>query len=102
MATEKAFFFAFGEPDTGKSTFIDAVMGTLGDYAASAAFTTWLVQTNTGGKKGRRRAPATRCSRPALVLASLAIHALGPSRPARTTPFVRRGVRPRTTRMYRV
>ncbi len=51
-ATEKAFFFLYGPPDTAKSTFVDAIMGTFGTYAVSAAFTTWLVQTNTGGNRG--------------------------------------------------
>jgi putative DNA primase/helicase len=50
--TEKAFWFLYGKPDGMKSTFIDAVAGALGDYAATAAFTTWLVQTSTGGNRG--------------------------------------------------
>jgi putative DNA primase/helicase len=50
--SEKAFWFLFGKPDGMKSTFIDAVSGALGDYAVTAAFTTWLVQTNTGGNRG--------------------------------------------------
>lgn len=51
-ATEKAFFFMYGPPDTAKSTFIKAVSGVLGDYHASAKFDTWLVQTHTGGNRG--------------------------------------------------
>lgn len=50
--SEKVFWFLFGKPDGGKSTFVDAVAGTLGDYAATASFTTWLVQTSTGGNRG--------------------------------------------------
>lgn len=50
--TEKAFWFLYGPPDGMKSTFIDAVSAALGDYAAAASFTTWLVQTNTGGNRG--------------------------------------------------
>lgn len=52
QVTEKCFWFLFGPPDGMKSTFIDAVSNTLGDYAVPAAFTTWLVQTNTGGNRG--------------------------------------------------
>jgi len=50
--TEKAFFFLYGPPDTAKSTFVDAIMGALGTYAVAADFTTWLVQTGTGGNRG--------------------------------------------------
>lgn len=50
--SEKAFWFLFGPPDGMKSTFIDALTSTLGDYAVSADFSTWLVQTNTGGNRG--------------------------------------------------
>jgi putative DNA primase/helicase len=50
--TEKAFFFLHGPPDGGKSTFIDAVAGTFGDHHESAAFSTWLNQTYTGGNRG--------------------------------------------------
>lgn len=49
---EKAFWFLYGKPDGMKSTFIDSVSAALGDYAATAAFTTWLVQTSTGGNRG--------------------------------------------------
>jgi putative DNA primase/helicase len=52
LTIEKHFFFAFGPPDTGKSTFLDALAATLGDYAASAAPETWLLQTTTGGNRG--------------------------------------------------
>ncbi|HEY5373886.1 MAG TPA: phage/plasmid primase, P4 family [Polyangiaceae bacterium] len=51
-AFERAFFFLIGPPGTAKSTFIDAIAAALGDYHASAAFDTWLVQTNTGGNRG--------------------------------------------------
>lgn len=50
--TEKAFWFLHGPPDGMKSTFIDAVGGALGEYHASAAFETWLVQSATGGNRG--------------------------------------------------
>jgi putative DNA primase/helicase len=52
QVTEKAFWFLYGPPDGMKSTFIDSVSHALGDYAVAAAFTTWLVQTNTGGNRG--------------------------------------------------
>jgi putative DNA primase/helicase len=50
--SERAFFFVFGPPAGTKSTFLDAVACTLGEYATPAAFTTWLVQTSTGGNRG--------------------------------------------------
>ncbi len=50
--TEKAFFFLYGPPDGGKSTFIDAIRGMFGDHHETAAFSTWLVQTYTGGNRG--------------------------------------------------
>jgi putative DNA primase/helicase len=50
--TEKAFWFLYGPPDGMKSTFIDAVSSTMGEYAEAADFTTWIVQTNTGGNRG--------------------------------------------------
>lgn len=49
---ERAFFFLFGPPGTAKSTLILAFAAALGDYAASAAFETWLVQSNVGGNRG--------------------------------------------------
>jgi putative DNA primase/helicase len=52
QVTEKAFWFLYGPPDGMKSTFIAAVSKMLGDYAVSAAFTTWLVQTSSGGNRG--------------------------------------------------
>jgi putative DNA primase/helicase len=52
QVTEKAFWFLHGAPDGMKSTFIDSVSKTLGDYAVTTPFTTWLVQTNTGGNRG--------------------------------------------------
>jgi putative DNA primase/helicase len=49
---EKAFFFLWGVPDSGKSRFLDALQAALGSYVAIAAFTTWLQQTHTGGNRG--------------------------------------------------
>ncbi len=51
-ADEKKFFFIFGPRDTAKSTFIDALSTTWGSYAVSADFSTWLVQSNSGGNRG--------------------------------------------------
>jgi putative DNA primase/helicase len=42
----------FGPPDGTKSTFISAVAAAFGDYAVTADFSTWLVQSNTGGNRG--------------------------------------------------
>lgn len=50
--SEKCFWFLYGKPDGMKSTFIESVSAALGEYAAGADFTTWLVQTNTGGNRG--------------------------------------------------
>ncbi len=50
--TEKAFWFLYGPPDGMKSTFIATIASAIGDYAATASFTTWLVQTSTGGNRG--------------------------------------------------
>lgn len=52
VATEKSFFLFHGPPDTGKSTFLAALESTLGDYHASADFSTWCTQTSTGGNRG--------------------------------------------------
>lgn len=49
---ERVFFFLFGPPGTSKSTLIDAFHAALGDYAESATFETWLVQSNVGGNRG--------------------------------------------------
>jgi putative DNA primase/helicase len=49
---EKAFWFAYGEPDGGKSTFLNAVAAVFGTYFEGADASTWLVQTNTGGNRG--------------------------------------------------
>jgi putative DNA primase/helicase len=50
--TERAFWFLYGPPAGMKSTFIAAVMAALGEYAVAADFSTWLVQTTTGGNRG--------------------------------------------------
>jgi putative DNA primase/helicase len=50
--SEKAFFFLYGPPDGAKSTFVNALVSAWGDYATTPAFSTWLVQTNTGGNRG--------------------------------------------------
>lgn len=52
VQSEKCFFFAHGPPNTGKSTFLDALRAAFGDYAASASATTWMQQTTTGGNRG--------------------------------------------------
>jgi putative DNA primase/helicase len=52
VATEKAFFFFHGPPDSGKSTLINAMHACLGDYAQSTDFETWLERPVTGGTRG--------------------------------------------------
>ncbi len=49
---EKAFWFGYGPPDGGKSTFLGAVAGVLGDYAVSADAETWMIRHNVGGNRG--------------------------------------------------
>jgi P4 family phage/plasmid primase-like protien len=49
---EKLFWFGYGPPDGGKSTFLGVVSDVLGDYAVSADASTWMVQHNTGGNRG--------------------------------------------------
>lgn len=51
-ATEKQFYFLYGPPNGTKSTFIKAIANAMGEYAVTAAFTTWLVHTSTGGNRG--------------------------------------------------
>jgi putative DNA primase/helicase len=52
VCDEKRFVFVFGEPDTGKSTFLDALATTIGDYHVGTDFSTWCTQTTTGGNRG--------------------------------------------------
>jgi putative DNA primase/helicase len=49
---EKAFWFGYGPPDGAKSTFFHVVMHALGDYAVTAAASTWMVQSSSGGNRG--------------------------------------------------
>jgi len=48
LTTEEVFFFPFGPSATGKSTFLRAISGTLGDYAAVADFETFLEHNRNG------------------------------------------------------
>ena len=48
LTTEEVLFFPFGPTATGKSTFLRAFSGTLGDYAAVADFDTFLEHTRSG------------------------------------------------------
>ena len=49
---ERVLFFLFGPPGTAKSTLVLGFHAALGDYAHSASFETWLVQSTTGGNRG--------------------------------------------------
>ncbi len=51
-AYEKCFWFIYGPPDGGKSTFISAVSGVLGDYHVASDADTWLVRQQIGGNRG--------------------------------------------------
>jgi len=46
-AGEERFFFAYGPPATGKSTFLFALQAALGDYATTADFETFLEKWHT-------------------------------------------------------
>jgi putative DNA primase/helicase len=50
--TEKAFWFAYGAPDGGKSTFIAAISAAMGDYHVSTDADTWLQRRDVGGNRG--------------------------------------------------
>ena len=53
LATEKRFFFAWGPPDTAKSTYVDALSTAMGDYHMSAAFSTWCETLGSGAGQNR-------------------------------------------------
>ena len=48
---EEVLFFPHGPGATGKSTFLDALSATLGDYATSAEFETFLTQRTARGPR---------------------------------------------------
>jgi P4 family phage/plasmid primase-like protien len=52
VATEKAFFFAHGPPDSGKSTFVNGLGHSLGSYHVNTAADTWLQRPQVGGNRG--------------------------------------------------
>lgn len=45
----KAMFLCYGGTNTGKSTFIEAIQGIMGDYGAHAAFETFVQKRDAGG-----------------------------------------------------
>lgn len=51
MATERKLFFLYGPPGSGKSTFIEALLSCMGDYAHATSFDTWLEHNNVGGNR---------------------------------------------------
>ncbi|MCB2211367.1 hypothetical protein KQI52_04585 [bacterium] len=48
---EEVLFFVHGPAASGKSTFIEAVKSTMGDYCTTADFETFLKRSNTGGPR---------------------------------------------------
>lgn len=48
LTTEQCFFLLHGTGDNGKSKFLEAVRGVLGEYAMQADFTTFLVRKREG------------------------------------------------------
>lgn len=48
VATERKFFFLYGPPGSGKSTYIEAMMGCMGSYARATPFDTWIEHNNPG------------------------------------------------------
>jgi len=51
LPTEEVLFFVCGPTAGGKSTFVSSVGATLGDYAATANFATFLAQRNKTGPR---------------------------------------------------
>jgi len=48
---EEVLFFLYGPPATGKTTFLRAIEGCLGDYAATTDFETLIVNKNRNGPR---------------------------------------------------
>ncbi len=48
LASEKKFFFLYGPPNSGKSSYIQALQVAMGDYARSTPFETWTERRNAG------------------------------------------------------
>lgn len=51
IATERKFFFLYGPPGSGKSTFIEALLSCMGAYAVATPFDTWLERPQVGGNR---------------------------------------------------
>jgi putative DNA primase/helicase len=49
--SEQKMFFIHGPGATGKSTFLEAIKGVLGDYAATADFETFVARPTSGGPR---------------------------------------------------
>ena len=49
LTTEEKLLFSYGEGSTGKSTFLQAITRTLGDYATTADFDTFLQKDRSSG-----------------------------------------------------
>lgn len=49
LTTEEKLFFSYGDTSTGKSTFLQAILKTLGDYAMTADFDTFLQKDRSSG-----------------------------------------------------
>jgi putative DNA primase/helicase len=52
QVSEKTLFFAHGPSNGAKSSLIDGLSATFGDYHATADFDTWCTRTNPGGNRG--------------------------------------------------
>jgi putative DNA primase/helicase len=52
LTIEKCFLMLYGQPNTGKSVFVDAISTMLGTYAQPSDFATWCVQKYAGGNRG--------------------------------------------------
>ena len=48
--TEKAFFFCYGPTNSGKSTFLEAILTAIGEYGGVAPFETFLAQKDSRGE----------------------------------------------------
>ena len=67
LTVQEAIFFLYGEPATGKSTFLETLLAIWGDYSISSSFYAFLTQR---GNAGGPREDVTRLNGSRMVLCS--------------------------------
>ncbi|MGA2885022.1 MAG: phage/plasmid primase, P4 family [Halobacteriota archaeon] len=67
LTVQEAIFFLYGEPATGKSTFLEALLAVWGDYGIPSSFNAFLTQR---GNVGGPREDVTRLNGARMVLCS--------------------------------